>query len=74
MFSEEQVELAKARLLEVTFKAHHCSIRAFNLSDFFKFVFKIDQSKMTKSHIAPVCKCMGQCTVCGVCTGGVKFF
>ena len=30
---EEQVELAKAGLLEVAFKARHCSVRAFNVSD-----------------------------------------
>ena len=33
LLSEEQVELAKAGLLEVAFKARHCSVRAFNVSD-----------------------------------------
>ena len=33
LLSEEQVELAKAGLLEVAFEARHCSIRAFNVSD-----------------------------------------
>ena len=32
LLSEEQVELAKAGLLEVAFKARHCSVRAFNVS------------------------------------------
>ena len=33
LLSEEQVELAKAGLLEVTYKARHCSVRAFSVSD-----------------------------------------
>ena len=33
LLSEEQVELAKAGLLEVAFKARHCSEKAFNVSD-----------------------------------------